>query len=126
VRPEAHTPPTGVAGPETSIDTTRSERVQRGKPIGCYGRNTIGRNQHTGAELDPIGLHGGGTHRDENIGTQKLSVVEPRSTEPGVLSALYGLPGIGRRGKRDTKIYLVFLLFKFVRFPTVLRRGSFL
>ena len=105
VRPETHTPATGVTRPEAGIDPARGQRVQRGQSIGRYGRNTVGGDQHAGGEPDPIGLHGGGTHRDEDVGAQHLRVIEPGGAEASILRALDGFPGIRGRGERDAEIH---------------------
>src|SRR6267143_5302210 len=68
---------------------------------------------HAGAEPDPIGLHGGGAHRDEDVGAQHLRVIEPSGAEPRILRALDGFPGIRGRGERDAEIHYLSSLWDF-------------
>jgi hypothetical protein len=71
------------------------------------------RGRRAGAEPDPIGLHGGGAHRDEDVGAQHLRVIEPSGAEARILRALDGFPGIRGRGERDAEIHYLSSLWDF-------------
>src|SRR6516164_4260470 len=87
---KANASPPGIAGSEAGENAAWCQRVERGKAVRGDWHNPIRWDQHAGAEPDPIGLHGGGTHRDEDVGAQHLRVIEPGGAEASILRALDG------------------------------------
>ena len=92
-------------GADAEIDASRRHGVERGEGVGSHGGDTVGGDEHAGPQMDPAGLHRGGTHGDEAIRRDHLRVIEPGMGEPEFLGALRELPGLAGRGDADAEFH---------------------
>jgi hypothetical protein len=92
---EPHRTPSGKPGADPEIDASRRQLVERGKGVGRHRRDSVRRDQDTGAQPDARRLDRRRCHRHKRVGAQHLGVVEPSAAEPQLLGTPHDPPRIG-------------------------------
>jgi len=121
-RPETHRPPAGKAGPDTEIDPTWRQFVERSECIRRYRGDPVRGDQHAGAQPDPRRLYRRCGHCDERVCAQHLCVVEPGAGKPQLFGSPDDSPGIGIGGNGNRKSHYR-LRIRFLRRNRRKRRG---
>jgi len=99
--------PAAPVVPDVPVVPDGAEHAAQGQRPGRHWCNPVRRNENAGAQPDARRPHRGCHHGHEHIGVEELGVVEPRVGEAELFGALDNLPGIRRRGQRNTEIHLV-------------------